>query len=343
MVQRKKKKYKQIFPRPRRWFQHFLTAGIILTALFITSFIISYAGDSLLLRDEYKKAKQFYTLASFLNPFSQKAKKGIVIADTTERERHYIGQPQKKIFIKNTKDLVVSDDTKVAPAYVVKIPVLMYHYIRVNPVKEDLAGYYLSVTPEDFDAQMKFLVDHGYKTITMNDLLSSLLQTKQLPQKPILITFDDGYRDSFTNAFPVLKKYELKAVNFIPTSFIGTNNYLTWEMIREMQTSGVFSFGSHTMTHLSMTYGSNEVVLYELVESRKILEKELGTSIEWFAYPFGHMDERVSELVKEAGYYGAFGTSEGIEHSLDYIYSLPRVRIGGGMSLEMFAAKLPWR
>ncbi len=338
-----KRKNKQIFPKSQKSFLLFLRIVIVVIIIINTSLLITFFADSLLIKDQYGKAKQLYSVASFLNPLNEKASKGITIADVIKKERLFELQSSEQQPIKNIEDKSPVMQKAVAPAHVVTIPVLMYHYIRVNPVKEDMAGFYLSVTPQDFDIQMKYLVDHGYTSITLDDFLSALLQTKALPEKPILITFDDGYRDAYTDAFPILKKYGLKAVNFIPTTFVDTPRYLTWDMIKEMYTSGVFLFASHTMTHLSLTSVSNETALHELVESKKILEEKLGTSIQWFAYPYGHMDQRVAQLVKEAGYFGAFGTNEGLEQSSEYIYSLPRVRIGGGVSLDMFAGKLPWK
>ena len=115
----------------------------------------------------------------------------------------------------------------------VKVLVLNYHMVNSRFLS-------LAVEPEDFDWQMKYLVDHGYHTITPNELYDYLAGNGTLPERPVLITFDDGYVDNYTKAFPILKKYHLKATVFVVTGFLSKRKgYLTWDQVREMEKNGV--------------------------------------------------------------------------------------------------------
>ena len=180
-----------------------------------------------------------------------------------------------------------------------KVLVLNYH-------KVDNMNISLSVLPEDFDRQMHYLSDHGYHTITPDDLYDSLEGQKELPENPVLITFDDGYRDNYDNAYPILKKYGFKATIFVITSFLGTQpNYITWDQAREMDANGI-SIQSHTVDHKSMTDLTDDQLRYELVESKKKAEQELGHPVEFMAYPTGTYNLHIAQMVKEAGYKAAF-------------------------------------
>ncbi|MDP2638405.1 MAG: polysaccharide deacetylase family protein, partial [Candidatus Levybacteria bacterium] len=113
--------------------------------------------------------------------------------------------------------------------------------------------------------------------------------------------------------------------------------------IKEMSQSGVFNFGGHTTYHSALTYLSNDVALKDLTESEKVLTEQLGYPVNWLAYPYGNFNDRIAKVVQKAGYVGAFTTNKGTFHSTDYMFTLPRIRVGGGESVEMFAIKLPWK
>jgi len=223
----------------------------------------------------------------------------------------------------------------------VSVPVLMYHYIRVNPVASDSVGYNLSVTPENFAAQMDYLASHGYHTISLDELGSALLNHGGLPSKPIVITLDDGYMDSYTAAFPILKNHGFKATNFIITGLVGGPNYLTWGQIDEMKNSGVFTFGAHTVHHYALTSLSAANIRAEVTDSKNTLQAHLGYQVNWLAYPYGNVNGTVASITQQAGYIGAFGTNYGTYQSTDRMFTEPRVRIGGGDIISSFAAKIP--
>jgi peptidoglycan/xylan/chitin deacetylase (PgdA/CDA1 family) len=191
---------------------------------------------------------------------------------------------------------------------------------------------------------MDYLAAHHYNPISINELGAALFNEATLPPKPIVITFDDGYRDSYTDAFPILLKHKFKATNFVITGVVdGSMLYLTWEQIKEMNNSGIFTFGAHTMTHRALTELPLHEVRWEMRESRKALEYHLGYRINWLAYPYGNVNEAVAKEAELVGFVGAFGTNSGTYQSTNALFTLPRIRIGGGDSIESFAAKLPWK
>ena len=202
----------------------------------------------------------------------------------------------------------------------VKVLVLNYHKI-------DNRHHSLSVLPADFERQLKYLADHGYHSISPDELFEGLAGTGALPENPVLITFDDGYKDNYTTAFPLLKKYGFKATIFVVTSFLGQKSqYFTWEQAREMEKEGI-SIQSHTATHRSMTDLSDEQLRAELVESKKKAEEELGHPVEYMAYPTGTYNLHIAEMVKEAGYKAAFTIKYGNVDEASNIYALERVPV----------------
>jgi peptidoglycan/xylan/chitin deacetylase (PgdA/CDA1 family) len=202
-----------------------------------------------------------------------------------------------------------------------KVLVLNYHKI-------DHTFISLSVRPEDFDAQMKYLRDNGYHTITPDELYESLAGKGELPENPVLITFDDGYEDNYTNAYPILKKYGFKATIFVVTGFLDKHKkgYLSWDEAREMNKNGI-NIESHTVNHRSMTDLSDDELRMELVESKKKAEAELGHEVGYIAYPTGTYNLHIAQMVKEAGYKAAFTIKYGNVDKASNIYALERVPI----------------
>ena len=203
----------------------------------------------------------------------------------------------------------------------VKVLVLNYHKI-------DNTFISLAVRPDDFDAQMKYLRDHDYHTITPDELYDSLAGTGELPENPVLITFDDGYEDNYTNAYPILKKYGFKATIFVVTGFLDKHKkgYLSWDEAREMNKNGI-NIESHTVNHKSMTDLTDDQLRSELVDSKKKAETELGHEVNYIAYPTGTYNLHIAQMVKEAGYKAAFTIKYGNVDKASNIYALERVPI----------------
>jgi polysaccharide deacetylase len=202
----------------------------------------------------------------------------------------------------------------------VKVLVLNYHMVNSMFIS-------LAIEPEDFDWQMKYLVDHGYHTISPDELYDFLTGQGTLPDRPVLITFDDGYEDNYTNAYPILKKYNLKATIFVVTGFLSKRKgYLTWEQLREMEQNGI-TIESHTVTHAPLPDLPDERIREELVESKQQAEAELGHPIEFIAYPTGAHDLHIVGIAQEAGYKGGFTVKYGNVDRASNVYALERVPI----------------
>lgn len=317
----------------------FSIASVVL--LIGLSFITQFVGDRLLLKDNIYLAELFYKFSKLTNPLNGNLDKRLLATEIIGEERRTHSEEtdanESEISIGNVKRSVLGES--------VTVPVLMYHYIRVNPNQNDKVGYSLSVTPSNFSTQMDYLAAHGYHTISLDEMGAALLSHAALPQKPIVITFDDGYADCHDTALPILQSHGFKAVNFVITGLVGAPNYLTWGQIDEMKNSGVFTFGSHTITHRALYSLDNKSIKTEVTESKDILQSNLGYPINWFAYPYGAgaFDSRVSNIVRQAGYIGAFGTNYGANQNTDYMFRLPRVRVNGSDNVSSFASKLPWR
>lgn len=218
----------------------------------------------------------------------------------------------------------------------VNVPILMYHYIGNNPNPEDHQRDSLSVTPDKFEEQMKYIADNGYSTTTFDTLAAALNKQTTLPNKTIILTFDDGYIDFYFNAYPILKQYNLRATVFIPTGLIDQASYLNWDQIKDMNNSSLISFQAHSVHHYHLPSLSNDSLKFELQESKRLLENKLGTRVNFIAYPFGSTDNRVIQFTKEAGFVGAAGTWANHIQSEGTIYDMPRLRVGGSTSLEVF-------
>jgi peptidoglycan/xylan/chitin deacetylase (PgdA/CDA1 family) len=221
----------------------------------------------------------------------------------------------------------------------IHVPILMYHYIRENPESRDRLGFNLSVTPADFSSQMAFLAAHGFHPIDMRDLRDYLLGRHTLPARPVIITLDDGYRDLYSAAYPVLKQHHFKAVAYIISGFVGGPETVTREQVLEMEANRI-EIASHTVSHPDLTKLSAEELHRQLQDSKLAIEALLGHPVLDFCYPAGQVNPTVLQAVQAAGYETATTTSAGTQHSASDRYLWARVRVGGGESLGQFAASL---
>lgn len=222
----------------------------------------------------------------------------------------------------------------------VSLPILMYHYIRTPPSKRsDMLGFKLSIAPEDFRAQMDWLHASGFHTVTFNHLRAYFAGTEALPSRPIVLTFDDGYRDLYTTAFPILQGHGFTAVAYIVTGFVDRPEYVTRAQVIEMDHAGI-EIASHTVNHADLSRASFGSTLNEVVQSKRWLEQLLGHSVLDFAYPSGKFNALAIRALRQAGYDTAVTTRTSITHSLLDRYEWGRVRVGGGESLQDFIESL---
>ena len=218
----------------------------------------------------------------------------------------------------------------------INVPILTYHYIRVNPDRYDRLGFALSVTPADFAAQMDWLQAGGYHPITAGDLHAYLRGARGLPSKPVILTFDDGYADFYTTALPILRAHDFRATAYIVSGFVGWPNYMTAAQVLEADRSGI-EIGSHTVNHPNLTKLSSVSVRSQLVDSKRFLENLLGHPVTSFCYPSGKVNSVVAWQVAGAGYDNATTTVFGFRHTLADRFIWTRLRVSGGESRDQFA------
>lgn len=220
------------------------------------------------------------------------------------------------------------------PRHRVQVPIFMYHYIRINPNPADVLGFNLSVPPADLATQLAYLADRGYQGVGLEEVTGFLSGRQEEPPPPrsAVLTFDDGYRDSYEAAYPLLKRYGFRATIFVISGLVGRSGYLTWPQLRQMAADGI-TIGAHTIGHPDLTYLSRANALREIGESKLALEKELDRPVLLFAYPSGRYNQEVVEMVKAAGYEAAVTVNYGLWHAPEDRYTLARVRVSGGQSL----------
>lgn len=222
-----------------------------------------------------------------------------------------------------------------------RVPILMYHYLSVPPAGADVIRRDLSVTPDQFEAQLAYLRQEGYETISLEQLAYALTEKADLPPKPIIITFDDGYRDHYENAFPLLRKYGDTATFFIFTQPVDENNvdYLSWDMVKEMHQAGM-EFGSHSYRHSDLRGRDVDFLVYEILASKEAIEERIGEPVRFFCYPSGRYDALTIKVLASANFWGAVTTQWGIEQSFGNRFELKRIRMRGNDTAANLAAKL---
>jgi len=197
-----------------------------------------------------------------------------------------------------------------------KIPSMMYHHINLDALNDPkdsiLRG--LSMSPAKFEADLIDIRDKGYETVFPYEISDKLKRNVKQEKKYVLLTIDDGYEDVYKYAFPLLKKYNMKATLYVMPNFVGRRddpnrkgtpgNYATWDELKEMSDSGLINIGSHTMDHAELTNKKykDADLRYQIFNAKDVLQKKLGIKVKDFCYPYGKYNEDVVKLVKEAGY-----------------------------------------
>lgn len=222
-----------------------------------------------------------------------------------------------------------------------QVPILMYHYVSELPPNPDRYRRDLTVLPENFEAQLQYLADAGYHTITLTDLALHLTQGYPLLARPIVLTFDDGYRDAYEIVFPLLLDYGFTGTFFVlatPAHF-ESPNYLTWAQMKEMADAGM-EIQAHGRDHVDLRGRSHDYLVYQILGIQEAIKYHTGRLPRFFCYPSGQYDANVIAVLKAAGYWGAVTTEWGKVHTWDDLFEMPRVRIRGSDTLESFIGKL---
>lgn len=230
----------------------------------------------------------------------------------------------KVVSKKNNNEIIapVKETPATSTLTEVTVPILIYHNIRdYKPTDSENNRTYI-VPIKNFTEQMAYLSSEKYTTITMNDLVKAIKGENKLPDHPIVISFDDGVINQYENAWPILKKYNFKATFYIFANAPGRNDhYFDFPKLKELIAAGM-EIGSHTYFHQDLKKMDPEKLKFELTESKKRLEDNLGVTITDLAYPFGSFDDSVIAATKAAGYQSARTIFNGKKHTADDLYKL---------------------
>lgn len=228
---------------------------------------------------------------------------------------------------------VISQSTFDGTLRRIRVPILMYHYVSPLPEDADPIRTDLTIEPAVFRAHIQHLRDTGYETISLDQLDAALQYGAPLPPKPVILTFDDGYVDHYTNVFPVLREFGFTGTFFVITGRADANDpaYLNWTQISEMAEAGM-NMESHSKNHPELDARDRDFLIYEMLGSLESLAAHTGRKPRMFSYPAGRYDDLTLQIARELNIRRAVTTQPGVLHTTDNRYELPRVRVHGGTS-----------
>ncbi len=294
---------------------------LLLIAYSSTIFYYTYKSDQDIKKSLQKEQDEIAKTESYFNNSKQDSNYASQIHATTKTTETAAAKPADSAQ-KNT--VTISPEKSY-----LELPIFMYHYIRDYSDPNDQLGINLSVSPNTLAAQLDYIQKQGYTTITFENV-----KNNSIPKKPIMLTFDDGYLDFYTNAFPQLKARGMKAVVYIITSPPAYGEYLTKNQIRELSDYGI-EIGSHTISHRNLATATDEKAIEEITKSKAYLEKIIGKPVISFCYPSGQYNTQTPEIVKNAGYLYAVTTKKSLS-SLESPFEISRFKIGDNSNLSIY-------
>lgn len=233
-----------------------------------------------------------------------------------------------------------------------RVPILMYHGICEHQSNGKHPYYQTETTPAVFEQHMRYLRENGYTSVTPADAWAYLENPSPQPLRPVVITYDDGYEDFYSNAFPILSKYRFSATVYLPTSVIGENvcqfkgvECLTWSQVRELHAAGI-EFGSHTVTHPQLSSVSLQQVEREVRQSKETIENKLGCAVTSFAYPYAFPEtkqsfrESLRAMLTDTGYENGVTTIIGTADGDGDRFFMKRLPMNSYDNPSFFRAKL---
>ena len=222
-----------------------------------------------------------------------------------------------------------------------QVPILMYHYVSELPPNPDVYRRDLTVSPETFQAHLQYMADEGYHPTTLTDLYLYLTQGLPLPQKPVILTFDDGYRDAYEVVFPMLLDYGFPGTFFVlaTPAHYEWSEYLTWAEMKEMSDAGM-DIQAHGRDHVDLRGQSYDFLVYQTLGIQEAIAYHTGRLPRFFCYPSGRRDRAVIDVLESVGYWGAVTTEWGGTQTLESRFEMPRIRVRGGDRLDAFIALL---
>ena len=187
------------------------------------------------------------------------------------------------------------------------VPILMYHSIDSDGVEYSN----LAISEDLFEKQMAYLADNNYNCLPLKELAYLVENKKSIPRKTIAITFDDGYENNFTIAYPILKRYNLNATIFVVVKNIGkvvddkyfkNAKFMSVQQLRRLNLDKLIEIGSHTLNHYYLPEIDRAKLKDQIFKSKQILESRLQGKIDFFSYPIGGFNRHIQQMVKDAGY-----------------------------------------
>ncbi len=221
-----------------------------------------------------------------------------------------------------------------------RVPILMYHNIGYWVPYESALSRRFKIEPQNLDGQLQY-ISENYNVVTLNDIYDYLTNGIELPENPLVLTFDDGWRGVYTYAFPLLKKYNLHFTIFLITSHYESKpGYLTKEEIKEMRDSGLVDLGNHTVDHPMLGFLSKTAIEREIKDANTSLKHDFGVDVKTFAYPGGSYNKIVLEVLERLGFRTAVTVNAGQEQKENELLLLKRIGVDGGDTVETLMGKL---
>ncbi len=225
------------------------------------------------------------------------------------------------------------------------IPILMYHSVsdRAQPRFRKFA-----VSPALFAQQLAYLGQQHYTTLTVSQYVSAISTGASLPERVVVLTFDDGFADFYTDALPILKQHGFAATLYVSTAFVNTTSrflrrenetarpMLTWRQLIDVHDSGI-ECGAHSHRHLQLDVLPATLARDEITRCKQILEDKLASEISTFAYPYGYYRSIVKEIVRQAGYSSACAVRYRLSSLADDIFALSRLIVPANLDMKCFA------
>lgn len=241
---------------------------------------------------------------------------------------------------------------KLSPSRRVRVPILMYHSISDSDESPTHPYYRTTTSPAVFARHMQFLHENNYLAVNPSDAVACIEASDLGAAQRVVITFDDGFQDFYTQAFPILSEYGFSATVYLPTAHIGAapltfkgKSCMTWSQARELRTAGI-EFGSHTVTHPQLKSLDPEDVEYEVRASKDAIEQELGCSVTSFAYPYAFPEtdrafrDRLRENIERAGFENGVSTIVGTADQTGDKFFMKRLPVNSCDDVSLFGAKL---
>jgi O-antigen biosynthesis protein len=247
----------------------------------------------------------------------------------------------------NANELVQAEENKQP------VPILMYHSIS-DPDKARRAFRNFTISPGIFSAHLHYLAEEGYIAMTVTQFARAVRDHRPLPARPIVITFDDGFADFYSAAFPLLQRNGFKATIYITTGFVGRTSLwlrregetmrpmLTWDQVREISASG-FECGTHTLNHVPLDTLPAETAQIEITRCKSVLQEQISTPVNTFAYPFGYYTPVIQSFLRDAGYSSACALKHDFSSTGDDLFALARLHITANTSVIQLADLLTRR